>query len=152
MDDVTEAYRGTKNADDPSRREKYFLLVSKYVDQNGDVINVPVYINEKGSYNRVFIDTNKVATVYGKIEFRKYIQTPISKGNLVRMKKEATKPVNRHRQLMPIMERVLPMVVYATLIRMSTKILKVQKKDLLSSRSARMLQIGLCWQICLSRW
>lgn len=100
LDDVTEAYRGTKNADDPSRREKYFLLVSKYTDKNGDIINVPVYINEKGIYNKVFIDTNKVATVYGKIEFRKYIQTQISKGNLVRIKKrstqasESTSPIN----------------------------------------------------------
>ena len=90
LDDVKEAYRGTKNADDPTRRERYFLLVSQYTDQNGDIVNVPVYINEKGVYNKVFVDTNKIATVYGKIEFRKYIQNQIKNGNLVRIKKEAS--------------------------------------------------------------
>lgn len=100
LDDVKEAYRGTKNADDPTRRERYFLLVSQYTDQNGDIVNVPVYINEKGVYNKVFVDTNKIATVYGKIEFRKYIQNQIKNGNLVRIKKrspqtsESTSPIN----------------------------------------------------------
>ncbi len=100
LDEVKEAYRGTKNADKPERRENYFLLVSQYTDKDGNIINVPVYINEKGLYNRVFIDTNKIATVFGKTEFRKYIREQLNKGNLVRIKNrsvqtsESTSPIN----------------------------------------------------------
>lgn len=59
LDNVTLAYRGTKNAENPSRRENYFLLISKQKDADGNAINVPVFINEKEQYNRVFMDTNK---------------------------------------------------------------------------------------------
>ena len=64
-----------------------------------NVINVPVFINEKGIYNRVFIDTNKIATVFGRDEIYSYIREQISKGNLVRIKKrniqtsESTAPI-----------------------------------------------------------
>ncbi len=100
LDSVTEAYRGTKNAENSERREKYFLLVSQYTDAAGDVINIPIYINEKGLYNRVMVDTNKLATVFGKEGFRKYIQRELQKGNLVRIKNrstqasESTSPIN----------------------------------------------------------
>lgn len=87
---VKLAYRGTKNASDPSRRENYFLLVSQFKDEKGNTVNVPVYINEKGQYNRVFIDTNKVATVFGRDDFFDYIQKEIRNGNLVRIKNRNT--------------------------------------------------------------
>ena len=100
LDDVTEAYRGTAKAEKSERRENYFLLVSQYTDKDGNIINVPIYINEKGLYNRVFIDTNKISTVFGRSEFRKYISEQIKKGNLVRIKNrsiqtsESTSPIN----------------------------------------------------------
>jgi len=90
LDNVTEAYRGTKNAEDTSRRENYFLLISQYKDSDGNTINVPVYINEKGRYNKIFIDTNKIATVFGRNELRNYIKNQIANGNLVRMKNKST--------------------------------------------------------------
>ena len=89
LDDVTLAYRGTKNADNPERRENYFLLISQY-KVNGNTVNVPVYINEKGQYNQVFIDTNKIATVFGRNNFSSYINREIQKGNLVRIKNKST--------------------------------------------------------------
>lgn len=100
LDDVKEAYRGTQKADNPSRRENYSLLISQYKDKQGNIINVPVYVNEKGLYNQMFIDTNKVATVFGKNELRDYINREIKKGNLVRTKNrsnqvsESTSPIN----------------------------------------------------------
>ncbi len=100
LDEVVEAYRGTPKADNPSRREKYFILISQHKDKNGDVINIPVYINEHGRKNKVFIDVNKVATVFGKENLRDYLQREIRKGNLVRIKKrntqtsESTSPIN----------------------------------------------------------
>ena len=90
LNDVKLAYRGTKNASNPSRRENYFLLISQYKDANGNTVNVPVYIDEKGQYNRVFIDTNKIATVFGRDNFSSYIQKEIEKGNLVRIKNKST--------------------------------------------------------------
>lgn len=90
LDNVREAYRGTKNADDPDRRENYFLLISQQTDKDGNIINVPVYINEKGVYNRVFIDTNKIATVFGRSELREYTKRQINQGNLVRIKNRST--------------------------------------------------------------
>lgn len=96
LDNITEAYRGTKNADDPARREKYFLLVSKLKDENGNVVNVPIYINEKSQCNRVFIDANKISTVFGRNDFRKYIQNQIEKGNLVRIKNRSNTSSERN--------------------------------------------------------
>ena len=54
------------------------------------IINVPVFINEKGQYNRVFFDTNKIATVFGRDNFFEYIQREVKKGNLVRIKNRST--------------------------------------------------------------
>lgn len=90
LGDVGLAYRGTKNAADPSRRENYFLLISQYRDANGNMINIPVFINETGQYNRVFIGTNKIATVFGRDDLKSYIQREIGNGNLVRIKKRST--------------------------------------------------------------
>lgn len=90
LDGVTRAYRGTKNAEKSERRENYFLLVSQYKDADGNIINVPVYINEGGIYNRVYIDTNKIATVFGRNEFEAYIKRELAKGNLVRIKNRST--------------------------------------------------------------
>ena len=41
------------------------------------------------------IDSTKIATVFGRDEIYLYIREQISKGNLVRIKKETLKPVNR---------------------------------------------------------
>lgn len=86
LDNVKEAYRGTKQADDPARRENYFLLVSEFTDKDGNVVNVPVYIDEHARYNRVFIDTNKISTVFGRDNFREYIRRQLQQKNLVRIK------------------------------------------------------------------
>lgn len=90
LDNVKEAYRGTKNADEPSRRENYFLLVSEFLDQNGNTVNVPVYVNEHGQVNRAFIDVNKISTVFGRDNFRDYINRQIQQKNLVRIKNRST--------------------------------------------------------------
>lgn len=92
LDNVKEAYRGTKNAADPSRRENYFLLVSEFTDQNGNIVNVPVYINEHGQFNRVFVDINKISTVFGRENFRDYINRQIAGKNLVRIKNRSFQP------------------------------------------------------------
>lgn len=100
LDNVTEAYRGTKSAEKAERGEKYFLLISQYTDQNGDVINIPVFVEEKALYNKVFIETNKIATVFGRRDIREYIKEQVKKGNLVRIKNrsiqagESTSPIN----------------------------------------------------------
>ena len=86
LDNVTEAYRGTKNADNSARRENYFLLVSTFKDKNGNEINVPVYVNEHANYNKAMIDVNKISTVFGREGFREYINRQIEKKNLVRIK------------------------------------------------------------------
>ena len=95
LNDVTVAYRGTKNADDPTRRENYFLLVSQYKDADGNIINVPVYINETGQYNEVFVDTNKLATVFGRENFYQYVDRQVQNGNLVRIKRKSTQASER---------------------------------------------------------
>ena len=89
LDDITEAYRGTKNAEKPERREDYFLLISKLKDKDGNIINVPIYINTKAKQNNVFIDVNKMATVFGKSNINHYIAQELRKGNIVRIKKRS---------------------------------------------------------------
>ena len=101
LDNVKEAYRGTKNASDPSRRENYFLLVSEFTDKNGNTINVPVYINEHAQYNRVFIDVNKISTVFGRDHFRDYINRQIQNNNLVKIKNRNTQASERGALIAP---------------------------------------------------
>ena len=86
LDNVREAYRGTKNADNPSRSTNYFLLISEFSDSYGNRINVPVYIDEHGSVNNVILDVNKISTVYGKRNLQEYIQRQVKNGNLIRIK------------------------------------------------------------------
>ncbi len=95
LEEVTEAYRGTKNAADTSRRENYFLLISQYTDKDGNTVNVPIFINEKGQHNNVFIDINKIATVFGRDNFSSYIQKEIKTGNLVRIKNKSIQASER---------------------------------------------------------
>ncbi len=95
LDDITLAYRGTKNADNSERRENYFLLISQYKDAIGNTVNVPIYINETAQYNRVFIGTNKIATVFGRQNFADYINKEIKNGNLVRIKNRSTQASER---------------------------------------------------------
>lgn len=90
LENVNEAYRGTRKAESPERRENYFLLISTHSDKDGNTINVPVFINEHGLYNRVYMDTNKVATVFGRENLREYISKEIRNGNLVRIKNKST--------------------------------------------------------------
>ena len=85
LDNVKLAYRGTKNAKDPTRRENYFLLISEFKHE-GNTVNVPVYIDKKAQVNRVFIDANKISTVFGRDNFNDYIKTQIRRGDLVRIK------------------------------------------------------------------
>lgn len=95
LEDVTLAYRGTKEAKNSARRENYFLLISQYKNQDGDTVIVPVFINGKGQYNNVFIDINKVATAFGKENFREYIRRELERGNLVRIKNRSTQASER---------------------------------------------------------
>ena len=95
LDNVTLAYRGTRNAKNTSRRENYFLLISQHKDKHGDIINIPVYINGQGQYNRVLFGANKVATVFGKKNFSNYIQREIKNGNLVKIKNRSTQVSER---------------------------------------------------------
>lgn len=95
LNDVTVAYRGTKYANDPNRRTNYFLLVSQCKDSNGNIINVPVYIDQKAQRNQMFIDVNKVATVYGKENFYDYVQREVRKGNLSRIKRKGVQASER---------------------------------------------------------
>ncbi len=46
LDDVTLAYRGTKNASDPSRRQDYFLLISQYKDPSFDAAVIRALEND----------------------------------------------------------------------------------------------------------
>ena len=86
LDSVKEAYRGTKNASKQERSENYFLLISTFTDKNGDIISVPVYINEHGNVNNVFLDVNKISTVFGRKNLREYIKRQVTNGDLVRIK------------------------------------------------------------------
>ena len=96
LDNVKEAYRGTKNATDPNRGEDYFLLVSEFTDDAGNTVNVPVYINEHAQFNRVFVDVNKISTVFGRENFRDYINRQIQQKNLVRIKNRSTQASERN--------------------------------------------------------
>lgn len=89
LDDISVGYRGKPKANDPSRRENSFLLISTVKDNDRNTIVVPVYINEMGSYNRVLIRTNKIASVYGKSSLNEYIKREVARGNLVRIKKRS---------------------------------------------------------------
>lgn len=92
LDDVKEAYRGTEKSRDSSRGRNYFLLISKQTDADGNTINIPVFINETGKYNNVFMDMNKVATVFGREQLQEYIRRKLADGSLVRITRRSTQP------------------------------------------------------------
>lgn len=96
LDDVDLAYRGTKKAADASRRENYFLLVSKLTGEAGNTVNVPVYIDEHAQYNRVFVDVNKISTVFGRDNFDEYIRRQVRENNLVRIKNRSIQSSERN--------------------------------------------------------
>ena len=52
-------------------------------------------MSQKGQYNRVFIDTNKIATVFGRDNLLSYIQKEIKNGNIVRIKNKSTQASER---------------------------------------------------------
>lgn len=87
LDNVKEAYRGTKKASNPARGENYFLLISQQTDAAGNIVNVPVYINQHGLVNNVIMDVNQIATVFGRDNFRKYITEKVNSGELVKIKR-----------------------------------------------------------------
>ena len=95
LDSVTLAYRGTDKADNPSRRENYFLLLPQYKDSDGNSINVPIYINETAQKGNLFIDVNKVATVFGRKNLNKTIADELQKGNLVKIKDRSNQASER---------------------------------------------------------
>ena len=101
LDNVKLAYRGTKNATDPARRENYFLLVSEFKDHNGNTVNVPVYIDERSQINHVFIDVNKISTVFGRDAFNDYINRQIQNGDLVRIKNRDIQTSERDTLIVP---------------------------------------------------
>lgn len=70
-------------------------MVSEFTDRDGNIINVPIYINEHAQHNRVFIDVNKISTVYGKRNFRDYISKQLRLKNLVRIKNRSTESSER---------------------------------------------------------
>ena len=66
------------------------MLVSEFKDEQGNTINVPIYIEEGAIVNRAFIDTNKISTVFGRDDFRDYINRQLRNKNLVRIKDRST--------------------------------------------------------------
>ena len=86
IDDIDLVYRGTPKAEISTRRENYFLLISKHTDKKGNPIVIPVYTNVGGTVNQVIVPTNKAATVFGKDYFNQYIEKELKKGNIVRVK------------------------------------------------------------------
>ncbi len=89
LESVTRAYRGTPNAENLDRREQYFLLISQYKDADKNTVNVPVYINKGAFDNRVYVTTNKIATVFGKRNFETYINKELQNGNIIRIKNKS---------------------------------------------------------------
>lgn len=121
LESVTLAYRGTKNAKNPERREIYFLLISQHKDKDGQTINVPVYINEHGQYNRVFFDTNEIATVFGRDNIFAYVNEEVKKGNLVKIKNRSLSASERKATTANGYSKMLLKIVYPILPKMSSK-------------------------------
>ena len=65
-------------------------VVKSAVKRTLEDIGDPVYINEHAQYNRVFVDVNKISTVFGRDSFRDYINRQLRKNNLVRIKNRST--------------------------------------------------------------
>lgn len=95
INDIDLVYNGTKTARDPKRRTNYYLLVTKYNDADGNPIVIAVYTNEPGGVNEAIVQTNKVATVFGKENFDTFIRNALKYNDLVRktIKKKASTAV-----------------------------------------------------------
>lgn len=59
----------------------YIILTTQY-DSNGDKIITPIYVEDRGQYNHIEIDTNKVKSIYGKQNLNQYLKTKLKNNNL----------------------------------------------------------------------
>ena len=60
---------------------KNWIIVTDVIDKDGCNIIVPVYLETKGTYNNVRIDTNKIKSLYGKRNLGKYIAAVYNQNN-----------------------------------------------------------------------
>ena len=69
------------------------VIITDVKNKTGEHIIVPVYINGKAAYNNVFIDTNKIKTIYGKKDISNYVDRTIKKdyNNLIYLTKDKNK-------------------------------------------------------------
>lgn len=77
----------------PTGKNNSWVVVTDVKNQSGEQVIVPIYLNTKGNYNSLEIDTNKVKTIYGKSNIRQLVDNTI-KGdinNILYMTKDVKK-------------------------------------------------------------
>lgn len=62
-------------------KKNTFVIVTDVQNKIGEQIIVPIYLEGKGNYNNIRIDTNKVKTVYGKKDIKQLVDNTI-KGDI----------------------------------------------------------------------
>ena len=66
-----------------NKKCKDYIIVTKLYNNNFEQIIVPIYIETRGNYNNMEIDTNKIKTVYGKRNINNYINQNIKIGKFI---------------------------------------------------------------------
>lgn len=77
----------------PTGKNNSWVVVTDVKNQSGEQVIVPIYLNTKGNYNSLEIDTNKVKSIYGKSNIKQLVDNTI-KGdinNILYMTKDAKK-------------------------------------------------------------
>ncbi len=90
LDNIDAAYRGTAISK-TGQSETFYLLISQFKDKSGDQIIIPVYLNKDKQVNRVWIQTNQIASVYGKENFNNYINRMVNENKLTPIKRKTPK-------------------------------------------------------------
>ncbi len=77
----------------PTGKSNSWVIVTDVKNQSGEQIIVPIYLNARGNYNDIEIDTNKIKSIYGKNNIKQLVDNTI-KGdinNILYMTKDAKK-------------------------------------------------------------
>lgn len=86
-------------------KDKTYIIITEVQNKRGEQIIIPIYINTKGNYNNISIETNKIKTVYGKRNIKEFVDRTIKKDikNVIYLTKD-----KRKRRLITTLELHLP--------------------------------------------
>lgn len=74
-------------------KQKTYVIVTEVQNEKGEYVIIPVYLETRGNYNNVSIETNKIKTIYGKKDIKDFVDRTIQDdiNNIIYLIKDKSK-------------------------------------------------------------